>query len=248
MAEMSQNLLKIEAARCNNLLTTQKKLITEKMSRCKELIRQFHLEKDCGLSITSISQEIDSTYRRTRVDLGIMVDNWNEFIRLAVLSKEPQPVTSREKEDLKKEIDQQTEMINDYTRSVNIIKLEHLDTFKQIEDILKPQPAQQHQTDINLRSELRPTPLTANSSLIEVITFSRDFSRYVQSGNCQADQLPEGTIFDLAKTNVDNFWMTMLTGWGFEKRTQLHEFIALIEAISKNKFSICDRRSELFGL
>ena len=42
--------------------------------------------------------------------------------------------------------------------------------------------------------------------------------------------------------------MTMLTGWGFEKRTQLHEFIALIESISKNKFSICDRRSELFGL
>ena len=55
---------------------------------------------------------------------------------------------------------------------------------------------------------------------------------YVQSGNCQADQLPEGTIFDLANTNVDNFWMTMLTGWGFEKRTQLHEFITLIEATS----------------
>ena len=40
----------------------------------------------------------------------------------------------------------------------------------------------------------------------------------------------------------------MLTGWGFEERTKLHEFIALIESISKNKFSICDRRSELFGL
>ena len=135
-------------------------------------------------------------------------------------------------------------MINDYTRSVNIIELEHLDTFKKIEDILKPQPTQKHQTEINLRSELRPIPLTANSSLIEVITFSRNFSRYVQSGNCQSDQLPEGTIFELAKTNVDNFWMTMLTGWGFEERTQLHEFIDLIEAISKNKFQICDRRSE----
>ena len=111
-----------------------------------------------------------------------------------------------------------------------------------IEDILKPpQPAQKQQTETNLRSELRPTPLTANSSLIEVITFSRNFSKYLQSGNGQLDQLPEGT-------NVDNFWMTMLTGWGFEERTQLHEFIALIESISKNKFSICDRRSELFGL
>ena len=76
----------------------------------------------------------------------------------------------------------------------------------------------------------------------------RNFSKYVQSRNVQLDQLPEGTIFELAKTNVDNFWMTMLTGWGFEERTKLHEFIALIESISKNKFSICDRRSELFGL
>ena len=42
--------------------------------------------------------------------------------------------------------------------------------------------------------------------------------------------------------------MTMLTGWGFETRTKLHEFIDLIKAISKNKFPICDRRSELFGL
>ena len=93
MAEMSQNLLKTEAARFNNLLRIQKILITEKMSRCKEMIKQFHLKEDCGLSITNISQEIDSTYRNIRVDLGVMVDNWNEFIRLAVISKEPQPVT-----------------------------------------------------------------------------------------------------------------------------------------------------------
>ena len=98
------------------------------------------------------------------------------------MSKEPQPVTRREREDLKREIDQQTEKINYYTRSVNIIELEHLDTFKKIEDILKPQPAQKHQTEINLRSELRPIPLTANSSLIELITFLRNFSTNCQRG------------------------------------------------------------------
>ena len=53
-------------------------------------------------------------------------------------------------------------MINDYTRSVKSIKLEHLHIFKQIEDILKPQTVRQHQTEIQVRSELRPTPLTAN--------------------------------------------------------------------------------------
>ena len=88
-----------------------------------------------------------------------MIENWNEFIRLAVISKDPQPVTRREREDLKREIDQQTEKINDYIRSVDIIKLENLETFKKIEDILKPlQTAQGHQTENKLRSELRPTP------------------------------------------------------------------------------------------
>ena len=128
MTERSKNLLKIEAAKCNNLLTTQKKLITDKMSRCKERIQRFHLKEDYGLSITNIAQEIDSTYRNIRVDLGVMIDNWNEFIRLAVISKDPQPVTRREREDLKREIDQQTEKINDYIRSVDIIELEHLAT------------------------------------------------------------------------------------------------------------------------
>ena len=147
MTERSQNLLRIEAAKCNNLLLTQKKLITEKITRCKEMIRQFHLSEDSGLSITNIAQEINPTYSKIRADLGVMIDNWNEFIRLAVISKDPQPVTRREREDLKREIDQQTEKINDYIRSVDIIKLEHLDTFKKIEDILKPpQPAQKHQT------------------------------------------------------------------------------------------------------
>ena len=59
-------------------------------------------------------------------------------------SKEPQPVTRVEQEDMEKEIDQQIKMINDYTRSVKIIKLEHLHIFKQIEDILKPKTVRQH--------------------------------------------------------------------------------------------------------
>ena len=68
-------------------------------------------------------------------------------------------------EDLEKEIDQQIKMINDYTRSVEIIKLKHIHIFKQIEDILKPQIVRQHQTEIHLRSKLRSTNLTANDSL-----------------------------------------------------------------------------------
>ena len=68
-------------------------------------------------------------------------------------------------EDLEKEIDQQIKMINDYTRLVEMIKLKHIHIFKQIEDILKPQTVQQHQTEIHVRSKLRSTNLTAISSL-----------------------------------------------------------------------------------
>ena len=96
---------------------------------------------------------------------------------MEVISKDPQPVTRREREDLKREIDQQTKKINDSIRSVDIIKLKNIETFKKIEDILKsPQTAQEHQTENKLRSELRPTPITINSSLSEVITFFNMFS------------------------------------------------------------------------
>ena len=145
-----------------------------------------------------------------------MVENWNEFIRLAVISKDPQPVTVEERENLKREIDQQNEKINDYRRSVDIIKLENLDTFKKIENNSKSfQISQGHQKENRLRSELRPTPLTVNSTLSEVKTFLRNFSTYIQFGNGKSDQLPEGLVFEVATKNVDSFWITMLEGWGF---------------------------------
>ena len=65
------------------------------------------------------------------------MENWNDFIRLAVISKDPQPVTVEERENLKREIDQQNEKINDYRKSVDIIKLENLEIFKKIENISK---------------------------------------------------------------------------------------------------------------
>jgi len=154
------------------------------------MIRQFHLSEDNGLSIKDIALEIGPAYSKIRAELGAMV-------------------TREERENLKKEIDQQTEKINEYIRSVDIIKLENLEIFKKIEDILKSlQTAQGHQT------------LTINSSLSEVNTFLRNFSTYIQSGNGKLDQLPDGIIVEVVQTNVDRFWMTMLEGWGFcEKKT-----------------------------
>ena len=75
MAEMSQYLLKLEAARLNNLLTNQKKMITKKVLKCKDLINLLQDRWYSGMSITDVAQKIDSTYREMEVDLRVMVDN-----------------------------------------------------------------------------------------------------------------------------------------------------------------------------
>ena len=178
-----------------------------------------------------------------------MIVNWNEFIRLAVISNDLQPVTKAEREELKREIDQQTGKINEFTTEVDSIKLENLETFKKIEDILKSHKnTREHQEENQLKSELKPTPLTVNSSLSDAITFLRNFSTYILSGNGELDQLPEGMIAGIVRINVDNFWMKMLEGWGFGEQTTLQEFISMGNEISKNRSSVYDRRVELFGL
>ena len=49
MTESGQNHLRIEATKCNNLLLAQKKLLVEKITRCKEMIRLLNLSEDSGL-------------------------------------------------------------------------------------------------------------------------------------------------------------------------------------------------------
>ena len=62
------------------------------------MIRQFHLTEENGLSTTDIALEIGPAYSKIRADLEVMVENWNEFIRLAVISKDPQPAMVEERE------------------------------------------------------------------------------------------------------------------------------------------------------
>ena len=42
--------------------------------------------------------------------------------------------------------------------------------------------------------------------------------------------------------------MTMFEGWGFNQETTLQEFIFMVNSVSKNRFSVNNRRLELFGL
>ena len=107
MTERGQNQLKTEATTCKNLLLAQKKLLMGKVTRFKEIIRQFHLTEENGLSTKHISLEIGPAYSKLRTDLEVMVETWTYFIRKAVIAKDPQPSTVEEREILKREIDQE---------------------------------------------------------------------------------------------------------------------------------------------
>ena len=99
-----------------------------------------------------------------------------------------------------------------------------------------------------LKPELRPTPLTIETTFPEIKTFLRSFSTYIRSGSDMIDQLPGSLVFEVASNNVDSFWMTMFEGWGFSEETTLQEFIFMVNSVSKNRFSVSNRMLELFGL
>merc|ERR1712215_306743 len=82
-----------------------------------------------------------------------------------------------------------------------------------------------------LKPELRPSPLTINSSFTDVKDFLQNFSKYIKSG----EQTPglNGLVFQIASTNLDNFWMTLLNGWHFNETTNLKEFSFMVDTIGR---------------
>ena len=74
--------------------------------------------------------------------------------------------------------------------------------------------------------------------------FLRSFSTYIKSG----DQSPGDLVFEVASNNVDSFWLKMFEGWAFNEETTLQEFTFMVKTIAKKRFSINNRRAELFSI
>ena len=126
LTERGQNQLKQESTKCKNVLLTQKGLLKGNITRFKLNIRTFHSLEENGLSTQQISLEIGSAYNKLRADLEALVEKWTEFIRLAVIAKDPQPKTAQEREIMKREIDHENEKINEYRKMIDDLKLEIL--------------------------------------------------------------------------------------------------------------------------
>ena len=249
LTEQSQNnQLKEEATRSKANLLTQKELLRGSITRFKTNIRNFHLLEENGLSTLNFSLEISSSYDKLRNELEILVTEWSRFIRMAVIVKDPQPTTPADREILKQEIDDENRKIYEYRKMVDELKLENLDVFRKIKNNSKMLQTQGQIRENRLKPEFRPTPLTIETTFPEIKTFLRDFSTYIRSGSDTIDQLPGSIVFEVASNNVDSFWMTMFEGWGFNEETTLQEFIFMVNSVSKNRFSVNNRRLELFGL
>ena len=95
----------------------------------------------------------------------MLVEKWAQFIRMAVIVKDPQPRTPADREILKREINDENEKIDEYRKMVDELKLENLDVFRKVEDNSKLlQETQGHIRENRLKPELRPTSLTIETT------------------------------------------------------------------------------------
>ena len=82
--------------------------------------------------------------------------------------------------------------------------------------------------DINMR----PAPLTFQSTLMETHQFYAQFSKYIKSSN----SVPDGIIYAQAAVTMDIFWLTEIKNRGFNKDTNLNDFICLINDVSLSRY------------
>ena len=233
-----------ELRRCKTGLVTQKELLIGSVTRSKQNIRDFKRLEEIGLSTRKLGLCIEENYEKLVTELGRLVEEWCRYIRLSVLAKEPQPRSAPDIEVLKIEISDQSKQIDEYKEMVNQIKFENLDIFTKIEMSSKI-GREEHITikESKLNKELRPPLLTVNTNFMETKMFLRQFSTYVKSGESQGD-----LIFEVAKNNVDSFWQKMFEGWSFNEQANLQDFSFMVNSIAKKRFSINDRREELFNI
>ena len=133
LTERSQNnQLKEEATRSKTDLLTQKELLKGSITRFKTSIRNFHLLEENGLSTRNFSLEISLAHNKLRTELEELVEKWAQFIRMAVIVKDPQPTTPADREILKREINDENRKIDEYWKMVDELNLENLDVFRKI--------------------------------------------------------------------------------------------------------------------
>ena len=183
-AETTHSQLKQKAERCKLNLLTQRGLIQGSITRFKKDIRNLHLSEENGLYLQNLLLTIEESYDKLGIELTQLVNEWYRFIKLTVISKEPQPQSSAERGILKQEIDNEMKRIDEHKEMVDQLKFENHDVFTKIENSFKMcQETHGPIRENKLKPELRHALLTVDTTFTEVKTFLRGFSTYIKLGN-----------------------------------------------------------------
>ena len=86
-AEPSQ--LKQKQRECKNKLVTRQELLVGSVNRSKKNLRDFQYLEENGLSTRKLGFQIEESYDKLIMELEQLVEDWYEYIRLLVISKEP---------------------------------------------------------------------------------------------------------------------------------------------------------------
>ena len=73
---------------------------------------------------------MEESYDKVCTELTQLLNEWYRFIKLTVISKEPQPQSSVEREILKQEIDSEMKRIDEYKEMVDQLKFKNLNVFE----------------------------------------------------------------------------------------------------------------------
>ena len=76
---------------------------------------------------------------------------------------------------------------------------------------------------------------------METHHFYAQFEIYVNTSS----SLPDGIIYSQAMVNMDKYWLKQIGDRGFDKNTNLQDFISLIKDVTLSKFTLDTRRAAL---
>ena len=181
----------------------QKMSITNMVNKCLLLIKQFKSEQEHANSILikQTPNDLDITHRKLFEQLTELEESMQKYMILSV-----QSASELGKEVLDQKILGQTVQMSQYSRMVENIKEENKTVYRDIYSVLldSQQPKQpvrqlcEFKPDFNLR----PAPLTSNSTLMETHQFYDQFSKYIKSSY----SVPDGIIYAQAGVHMDRFW------------------------------------------
>ena len=175
MAGMEQSTISMrsEAVRINNQMRVQKMTVTKNVTKWLLLLDHFKREQNnCNSPLLLQSTtEVHSFYKRTTDHLSRLDSSMQRYLDLSV-----QTFTGGEEGDLDRKIEQNSAQMDKYTKAVEDIKINNIETFRQIHLILHPpqslrqQPIRQLHSQVQTSVSFKPCPYLRPSLLVHDCT------------------------------------------------------------------------------